>query len=279
MLSAILKHLTFVFIFSEVQHMKYNINQIRSINDVTALSLSLSSELSLYSLAGITESVSVKFLQSAALLPERAYLGWQMTAENNHYSAVVFSSKESNVTAADFDWIFCNGKTSAAFTPASIQDLFSNGRKVYILSLISGSASDIAASSHDDSYIFDSEYRGRMNDTSFNELLEILSDAGARVRLIAGAADEKDRGHGTILISLKERISLRMRSILSLFFPHTTAYEIDSSSLEKCHISSLPDECLLKSLTRLLYAVAYQKIQERKARESEDELSSELYLD
>ena len=70
-------------------------------------------------------------------------------------------------------------------------------------------------------------------------------------------------------------------SILSLTFPHTSAEELNNSVREQNNISVLPDECILKSLSRLLCALIYQYKQTHdtsssKYSDDEPDLESEL---
>ncbi len=250
--------------------MKYSLSSVgSSFSDTTAMVLSIPADKSYYSLSKLTEEVSGKFFQSAVLLPEGCCLGWQVSAEREHFSSYVFADKDSAVTAADIRWIFHNCANVRTVPSASIPDLFEENRQVYILSSTVGSARDISVPAHGYANLYD-DYDDSINDRFLDELLELLTDAGARLRIIAGAVGENGSGHGAILISLRQRMSLRLRSILSLTFPHTSVEVLNISPQEQNNITVLPDECVMKSLSRLLCALIYRYKQEQKDAQSKD---------
>lgn len=250
--------------------MKYSLKSVgSSYSDTTAMVLSFPADESYYSLSKRTEEVSGKFLQSAVLLPEGCFLSWQFSAEEEHFSSYVIADKDSSVTAADISWIFRSCANVSAVPSASMPDLFEENRRVYILSSTVGSALDISVPAHRYAYLYD-EYDDGMNDRFLDELLELLKDAGARIRIAAGAVGENERGHGAILISLRKCMSLRLRSILSLTFPHTSVEVLNISPQEQNNITVLPDECVMKSLSRLLCALIYRYKQEQKDAQSKD---------
>ena len=88
----------------------------------------------------------------------------------------------------------------------------------------------------------------------FKDMFDMLIDSDAVIYIAAGTPNWNASGHGTILISLPEEMTLRMRSVISLAFPHITAVEVTNSSYEAVK-RCLPDECFLDAMKNFLYTL------------------------
>ena len=73
-----------------------------------------------------------RFLKSASVLPPGGSLTLLIKAlPNNNSTAFVLSDPETNVTAQDLDWIFSGcAETAVSDTPV-LDDLFSDGNRIY----------------------------------------------------------------------------------------------------------------------------------------------------
>lgn len=197
-----------------------------------------------------------RFVQSAELLPEGEYLSWQMTVDaENAISNIVFSSPGVQIQAEDYAWIFEKyASVKPAGTDARTADLFSEGRKVYTIVRRPGEEIEKKESSND--YYYNYGYPDRTKTEHFMDLLKMLQAAGrAYIRVIAEAAS----GQGMLLLSLPDRIPLRMKTALALTFPSSIVREVYASELRKPE--SVPVLDLLDGIVELQQAFIYCKKQ------------------
>ena len=199
---------------------------------------------------------SERFLYSAALLPENEVIGLQISADaGGSVKGYGFSSSGIRVTAEDFDWIFKSYGTVDNSRSDKVRDLFEENRKVYMLTSIRGSSKDTSVVRKKKSY-FDDE---TTSDSCFSDMFTMLMEEEAMIRIIAGSADENALGHGMILISLPEEMTLRMRTMLSLVFPHLVVEDAESFGKEML----IPDEFLLDAMPRLLFSMICREFGKR----------------
>jgi SpoVK/Ycf46/Vps4 family AAA+-type ATPase len=202
--------------------------------------------------------VSKRFLHSAALLPEREFLGWQIEAERDNIHCFAFSSSGIKVTEKDFNWIF--RKCAAADLKPSFESksLFENNRKVYVLSSVpdrSRDVSDIREKEVEDDFLSDYDDRDMTSYDYFKDMFDMLVEEGAIIQFVAGTADNDSPGRSFLLISLPEEMTLRMRTSISLAFPHLSATELNENPDVAPKMGCFPDEELLESMTRFLFAL------------------------
>lgn len=251
--------------------MKCGINTLTNISTLT-----IENGKTDYSRETDIAGVSERFLHSASLLPENEILGWQISMGDDKSAAgSAFSSSGIKVTSEDFSWIFKNYGTAGKGCSSDIRDLFEKNRRVYVLSSLLGSTKD--ASTIRESYLYtDTDYDDMTSGTSsyFSEMFNLLMDEGAVVRIIAGSTGENTSGHGMILISLAEEMTLRMRTIISLAFPHMAAEEIRFPG-EADEGRLLPDKFLLYGMKRILFALLCRS---SKGVSEEEEYLEEEYL-
>ena len=219
-----------------------------------------------------------RFLHAAAALPEGQYLGWQIAADvEGGILTTVFASGGVPVTAADYDWIFRDCARTGEKAELQEKDLFRE-RRVYQLISREGSSKDISelegAACRSYGYDYDDDFRGTAGE-AFPDLLDMLLEEGAVVRIIAGSGEEsrekgKDGeqgtgsekkkkpgeapGLGSIRICLPEEMSLRLRAAFSMAIPHTAVTEVpEKEEAEKK--DNLPDRLFLTGMTSFLYTL------------------------
>lgn len=218
--------------------------------------------------------VSERFLYSAALIPENEILGLQISADRDGaVTGYVFSSPGITVSVKDFNWIFNNYGTAKGSKSAEVRDLFEGGRKVYMLTSVQGTLKDISAVRKKESDLYtDDEYDDIISDRYFSDMVAMLMAEDAVIRFIAGFAGESAPGHGMILISLPEEMSLRMRTIISFAFPHMAAAEMELSGENKGE-KVLPDKFFLNGMSRFLFSMICTESEKSsgKQKEAEDE--------
>lgn len=240
-------------------------------NFANSMALSIASGKADYSRERETAKVSERFLHSAALLPENEVIGLQISSDTDGaIKGYAFSSTGIRVTAEDFDWIFKSYGTVDNSRPDKIRDLFEGNRKVYTLTSIQGSPKDTSEIRKKESFFDD--YDDTTSDSYFSDMFTMLMEEGAVIRILAGSVDENALGHGMILISLPEEMTLRMRTIISLAFPHVVAEDAESLCKEKL----IPDRFLLDGMTRLLFSMICRELGgESKKRVETDEAAME----
>ena len=189
--------------------------------------------------------VSKRFLRTAALLPAGEYLGLQIElAEEKSGTGVAFSSPGTTVASADYSWLFRQCADISPFPDVNLQDLYSGGRKVYRL------VSDAEAASGSDTRAYDDD-----GEDADDGLFEMLHEAEAIIRIVAGASATADSGHAAIYISLPEAVSLRVRSAFAYAFPHTAIEEARAGS-GLCETDCVPDHCFRNVMIKLLCAMS-----------------------
>ena len=204
-----------------------------------------------------------RFLHSASLLSDGAFLGWQIDTKT--FSSAAFSSPGKEVTMEDIAWIFDPVAATSPFISEWMEDLHTDNRKVYILSSAAGSVRDV--DDYDPQNDLSEDGPRRMIER-LHEMLKTMAETGAVIRIIACGTMEHTKDHGMILISLPDKMTLRMRSMLSLTFPHLAVKEVDS-------LKFLPDDCFLKSMHRMLFALTTFKADAKPSDESRSDEDKE----
>ena len=212
--------------------------------------LSIKYEEESYNRAWNAAVTSERFLRSASLLPEGGFLGWQIDTKT--FSNTLFSVLGDKVTAEDFKWIFCQCASISPLTSEWMEDLYAEDRKVYMLSSVMGSTKDVKIPEQRQHYLSVGHRDDEMFRDNFMDMFEMMSEIGAVIRIIAGCAARNANGHGTILISLPDEITLRMRGVLSAAFPHLVAEEVEKMPETMDEMEYLPDGCFMEGMARML---------------------------
>ncbi len=208
-----------------------------------------------------TYHASALFFRSAALLPEGEFLGWQLgVGQDKHCSSFAFSSAAAGVTSEDFNWIFRNCAAVSSESPEMLNGFDLEHHKIYILQLRSEECRDLgctAANTYDDN--MDQGNQGIYSE----EMLKMMSDAGGVIQIFAASGSEKDQGYGTVFLALPDTIKLRMRTTLSLIFPHTMVSELANDMLLRDGTAKLPAKYITSGMARLLQAFMYKSKNEQ----------------
>ncbi|MBQ1343879.1 MAG: AAA family ATPase [Firmicutes bacterium] len=151
---------------------------------------------------------------------------------------MAFSSAGAGLTAEDFAWVF---ETCGAVGPLSASlsdDLFSEHRWIYLLTPSAAEGET------------ENSFSRRERESRFTELLDMLTESGAIMRIIARAGRSESRGE--ILLSLPQQLTLRMRTMLALTFPNTRPAAL-TAEWQACGL--LPEYMLGNSMTELICAL------------------------
>lgn len=166
------------------------------------------------------QDACANFFLSAALLPAGEFLGWQLSFDKEvRASHFAFSSAGTEVTAKDFNWLFKDCSLVEPEPTKSFGDFGGEGRWLYALV-------DRPESGATNQSWIDEENLSKVTDSS-EELFKMMAESGAVMRIIAESKGKGTLAHGEMLFSFPEKISLRMRSALSLAFPDTIVKELD----------------------------------------------------
>lgn len=197
--------------------------------------------------------VSERFLQTAKILPQKEFIGWQMnTCQNAENQMVAFVSPGVEATPNDYAWIFHDYANVYSIPAPFFSDIFAEGRRVYALQY----SRDIKPCQKPKQFEYELDCGIEYVEARrpyFNETFEELKKLEAIIRVIAAS---KGGGQGTILISLPGKISLRMRTLLSLAFAETELIELNSSKNTLNELKLLPAELLVRSFGDLLELAA-----------------------
>ena len=193
--------------------MKYSI--IDKISNV--LALSAKNDKHSYDYSWNADSVTERFIQVSNQLSGEEYLGWQLCFdEDGHYHSSAFSKEGVMITKEDIEWIFYD----YAAVSGSDQDLFTD--KFHG----SGILYYLSSSSVPNSRMKKRLLKERID--YFKDVLSALKESKAAVRIIASP---EGSGKGIIFFSLPEKMTLRMKTILSFAFTDMTPVEADSEAI------------------------------------------------
>ena len=233
-------------------------------NSANAVALAIQPEKARNNPSEQANKVSKRFLRSAAVLSEKAFLGWQIWRnEEKQVSTCAIASAGSDATNDDFKWIF-EGCAVDDRPGAACKDMLEGGRTVYRLSYAPSSSRDIIPNQN-----------GSGKGTSskdVEQMFDMLMDADAVILVVAG---DINRGHGAIYISLPGRMPIRMRYLLSVGFPETRAMEIGESSGAGDAVKPLPEKCLKLGMRHLLWLLIDRKWQGGNQGRSEESIRAE----
>ena len=192
-----------------------------------------------------------KFIAAGFNLPENNFLGWEFALDKNGIpGTVAFSSPTAGVSRGDYKWIFEECLKINTGNSAEMQDYFCENRKVYAI-CIKDPGCDQKASIY-----FDLKYDCLMNGkdlTNCSNLLKVLkSVGGAYIRVYVNGSGDEDNA-GSILISLPEELSLRLRTVLCTMFPFTDIKEISKDMKKEEY--TLHENYIGTCLRGLLYSL------------------------
>lgn len=206
-----------------------------------------------------------RFIQTASLLQENGFLGWQMTIDKGGKDQVfAFSSEDVKITSKDFSWIFENCAAAEAKETDSFEDLHADFYRVYVLRHMPGVSDEIQS--------FGDEYLS--SKTYFRDVFGAMKESGAAIRMVTatGNADQ-----GMITIGLAEEMTLKMRMLLSLAFPDTVAVDIDKAAGNTDFW--LPERYLMESMKQLLEIFIHETSNYSPCDDADDFEADDCYCD
>ena len=230
------------------------------INLSNAMALTMNSVEADYHFEQQCNEACERFLHSASQLKNGGMLGWQISlSPDGKVRCHAFADRDSKVTAADYNWIFENCAKVSAEQDDGFEGQEDREWKEYRLVSVLGSPADISEVAKRRSYSsYDDHFGEYWRKSAFAEIFRMLTEAGAVVRICAGDSDQPERGHGNIFLSLPEEMSLRMRSAISVAFPHLNVTEADETGFQK-EEAFLPDEYFLSGAVKFLYTLCGKK--------------------
>ena len=235
--------------------MSKNILKKENIKEVNAAVLSVVRCDEYFESFGVAEEVCERFILSSGLLPEDAFLGWQISADaEGKLNVFAFSSPGVKVTKEDFGWIFKKCASVEDVRQDCLEDMRKEGRKVYALKYLPDDSA-AGVSSQSDGGIY------------YKDLFEALSETGAVIRITAMAD-----GSGMIFISLSEEMTLRMRAMVSSLFPRTAVTEIGVSDGDPDNMERFSD-CLTSVMKGFFGGLMLEAPKEEAEIEFEDDFS------
>lgn len=195
---------------------KYMINSmLNEISNVAVLSVKQYDDLNdiLYP----TYETRARFLQAASVLNKEQFLGLQIKRdEGGKRQTCVFSSADAGVNAEDFKWMFQGYADIDSFSATASVIRHDDSNKIYELRWVPGNSGEQHGSCEDkmsnNGETFSSDY--------FLQLLDEMEKSDAAIQIIAGVTHE-GRAAGAIILILPDEMSLKMRTMASLAFPHT----------------------------------------------------------
>lgn len=180
-----------------------------------------------------------RFLRAAALLSENAFLGWQTgVRDEGTEQMVVFSGPGRQAEREDLRWIFEDAAEIGDFRNGKPQEIRGEGRRLYVICMDPKGSMETQGEAPSDRPDPEKGNGNRMDRArSFWDLIREVRDSGGIVR---GIVQGGRRNRGMMLISLREEISLRIRTMLSMAVPGAGAAEIRADGAGLCRAEGLP---------------------------------------
>lgn len=195
-----------------------------------------------------------RFQKAAALLPADAFLGWQTAVRDaGAEQMTVFSGPGRQAEREDFDWIFEKAAEIGDFRAEMPEDLRGEERRLYVICMDAEKSGEAQEAAQSGSPVSEKSNIRRVDRAKFFWLfLRQVRDSGGIVR---GILQGGRRNRGMLLISLREGISLRMRTMLAMAIPGADAAEIRADDAGLCRWGDLPGSvmafCTAESLREL----------------------------
>lgn len=203
----------------------------------------------------LSQTVVSRLIQSAALLPEGEFIGFQIdTACGKESEICAFSSIGAHVSDCDFGWIFEHYADAEPLTKDVSSKIFDNNSRKYALVPPTEKKKDGHFDYYSDTY-YDAEWLENYHDPRScfgRETVDRLCRLGASLKIIAGAAGKDKRSHGTVIVTVPDEMPLRIQAMLSLVFSNSSLIKIgnNSGNMPVC----LPDDDFMRNVSNVLDA-------------------------
>ena len=198
----------------------------------------------------------MRLFRAGVALPDGGFIGFQ--AELETYKTFAFSSRDVYAAEEDFNWIFEKCAAVSPGAPGIKEDLAEENRVVYVLTAVKD-GSPVPVCRNETEALPSGEFLLKM--------IRMMNEDGAVVRVCVGKAPDGAEGHGKIMISLPQQMTLRMRSMLSTVFPGTEAVAAGGAGCG----GYIPDGMFTDGVSRMLYALMRNS--------KEQELQEPEYID
>lgn len=210
------------------------------ISNVAVLSLT-AQDLVFYETIDSTAETAEKFMQSAALLLPEQFLALQITTGKGEKNQVrTFSSAGVGVTKKDFVWLFQSVADIASFSanaPAK-----QPGSQNIIYKLCPKPQNSAARPGNRDD-----EKEEATSLKYLSQLFDEMAQTASSMQIQAGVGAD-NTPIGMLTLSLPDKLSLKMRTLLSLAFPKHQVERLDSSAAD----NELPLEFLQRIMSDVL---------------------------
>jgi Holliday junction resolvasome RuvABC ATP-dependent DNA helicase subunit len=253
-----------LFLEREVLYMIRNVNHI-VFSNVTSLTVKAYNRY--FGDYDAAIAAGEKFLQTASILAEGDYLGFQLSPDDKTgWSAIAFSGMDVQITQEDYAWIFHDCADLAPVSSDAHEDLFSENRKVYVLCSQESSGKDENAAAGPKSE--------KLAKTYYAQLLDMMLDSDAAIRILAEPVCGRSKPGGRILFSLPQALPLRLRTMLAMAIPGTEAKELS----EMTQTDGLLDGSFIKCGVAELLKALMRMREEKEAAELEDGIEMDDWM-
>lgn len=225
---------------SEVQLMMNETPKAANSGTANAAILTLYDRNSNYQ-SGIATETSERFVQSMFQLPEDEFLCFQINVDpgKNHR---VFTLSSPRITQSNLHWIFENYASVETVPQESIEDMWGEDRRIYVLRY--------QATDPEEGLWGVSDYKSRFGTKYYiKNLFSALEDLGAAIQITASL---KRVGSASVRISLPSEMTLEMRTMISLAIHNTAVEEIKASDAIADEVECLPPHFLTNVMENLL---------------------------
>lgn len=242
-------------------------NMINSmINETSNMAvLSIKPMDNIYSRRDNAVDAAEKLLKLSTLLKKGQFVCLQIKrSEDGKSQACVFSSKDAEVNAEDFGWVFRDCAEISPFYEASSVIRHDTTDKIYELRR----TSDNSGEQHE-------RYKNKTSNSGdsvswdyFRQLFNEIRKTDVAVQFSAGVS-QKGIPAGAITFSMTGEMSLRMRTLISLAFPNTKVSRVTETA-ENPTETGITMNLLLESVKDALEMLIDERDDEEIAKKTQD---------
>ena len=159
-----------------------------------------------------------RFFTASELLGENEFIGWQMeTGSDDKTKEFVFFGEDTKVDERDIEWIFSGTAAASGVDAAELSDIFAEGRKVYEVRTFDKGTEPTEKADNLENY---------------SDLMGQIRSSEGIIRIVMEGKGSEDKSSGRMLISLKEDMTLKMKTLVSMIFPGTVVTELGETFVD-----------------------------------------------
>ncbi len=159
-----------------------------------------------------------RFFTASELLGENEFIGWQMeTGSDEKTKEFVFFGADTKVDERDIEWIFSGTAAASEVDTEELSDIFAEDRKVYAVRTF-------------DKGIEPTEKADNLE--NYSDLMGQIRSSEGIIRIVMEGKGSEDKSSGRMLISLKEDMTLKMKTLVSMIFPGTVVTELEETFVD-----------------------------------------------